>query len=69
MQAIVGEEIPKEVKNLFLYATVAARIVYGKNWKEKITPTKEQWLHKLIEFVELMSMMAKIRNQDENTVT
>lgn len=60
--ATIGAEILKKVKNVFLYATAAARLVYVKYWKEKISPTKEQWLHKLTEFA---SIVAKIRNWDE----
>uniref|UniRef100_A0A670IGS1 Reverse transcriptase domain-containing protein n=1 Tax=Podarcis muralis TaxID=64176 RepID=A0A670IGS1_PODMU len=60
---IVGDEIKKEDKVLFQYATTAARLLIAQNWKSQNTPSIEEWQTKLFEFVNLAKLTQKIRNQ------
>lgn len=64
--SITEGEIPKKVLNPFHYATAVARIMYAQRWKDKNSPTKEDWQNKLIEYVELAMLTVKLRNQDES---
>uniref|UniRef100_A0A670HV34 Reverse transcriptase domain-containing protein n=1 Tax=Podarcis muralis TaxID=64176 RepID=A0A670HV34_PODMU len=60
---IVGDEIKKEDKVLFQYATTAARLLIAQNWKSPNTPTIEEWQIKLFDFVSLAKLTQRIRNQ------
>lgn len=57
-----------KTNNLFLFAPAMARIAYVKMWKEKARLTKDQWLFKLIEFIESTNMTATIRNMDKKII-
>ena len=63
---IVGSEIPKKCKKVYMYAITAARILYAQRWKQEETPSKEEWLQKMMEFAEMAKLMATLRDQEEN---
>ena len=48
-----------------MYATTAARILIAKNWKSETLPTVEEWKMKLIEYMELAELTARLRDQRE----
>lgn len=41
---IVGSELPQQYRNLFVYATTAARMIFAQIWKEEEVRTREEWL-------------------------
>lgn len=62
---MTGKEIKKEDKNLFLYATTAARIMLAQNWKMEVIPTISDWQVKMINYAELAKITGRLRDQDE----
>lgn len=46
---IMGTDIPKNVRKIFLYATVAARMLIARNWKGDSILTKLEWQAKWLE--------------------
>lgn len=57
---IVPGSLKEEDKTLYLYATVAARLLIAKNWKSGIVPTKIEWLAKLLEYYNISKTMGEI---------
>lgn len=51
--------------NLFIFATTADRVLYAQKWKEGKVPIKEEWVLKLIGYVEMARLMVKIKDQNE----
>ncbi|CAI5768612.1 Hypothetical predicted protein [Podarcis lilfordi] len=47
---ILGQDIRKEKRTLFMYATTAARMLIAQNWKTGEIPSKEQWQEKLMNY-------------------
>lgn len=62
---MVGKEIKKEDKTLFLYATTAARIMLAQNWKLEVIPNISDWQVKMINYAELDRISGRLRDQDE----
>ena len=50
-----------------MYAITAAMILYTQRWKQEETPSKEEWLQKMMEFAEMAKLTATLRDQEENT--
>lgn len=62
---LIGKEIEKKDKNLFLYATTAARNMLAQNWKTDIIPNIMDWQVKMMDYAELARLSGKLRDQDE----
>ena len=60
LQGVVPRSLKKESKTLYLYATVAARLLIAKNWKSGVIPTKMEWLAKLLEYYNISKTMEEI---------
>ncbi|CAI5783900.1 Hypothetical predicted protein [Podarcis lilfordi] len=61
---IIGTELPKLYRNLFMYATTVARMLLAPKWKEAEVPAKEEWIQKPMEYAEMAKLTGRIRNQD-----
>lgn len=44
---------------------MAARIIFAQKWKQIDTPSLEDWIGKLINFIDLDSLTKYFRNQDK----
>ena len=43
----------KKIKYFFMYISVAVRLLWAQKWKSEDTPTREEFLKKLLNIVEL----------------
>ncbi|CAI5765507.1 Hypothetical predicted protein [Podarcis lilfordi] len=60
----IGKDLPKKLKNIFMYATTAARVLVAQGWKTEETPNKESWQEKLMDYAELAKLTYKLRDKD-----
>ena len=67
--SMTNEEIPSQDRVFFMYATTAARILLARTWKGEEIPTVEEWQMKLMDYMELAELTARIRDQREEKVS
>ena len=59
--SIIDKEIPNKLKEVFLYAVAAARLVVAKGWKQQEAPNVVDWQIKLQELAEMALLTNSIR--------
>uniref|UniRef100_A0A803SQ31 Reverse transcriptase zinc-binding domain-containing protein n=1 Tax=Anolis carolinensis TaxID=28377 RepID=A0A803SQ31_ANOCA len=52
---------------LFTYIITAARIVYARVWRQKVTPTKDQWLEKMLDIMNMDELTSRIATMQLKT--
>lgn len=62
-----GSKNVKNVKEIFLYATAAARMLTAMNWKGEKVPTKVDWQNKLLESAEMAQMTKRLRGNTKQS--
>lgn len=52
----MGKPTKRKHESLFLYVTMAARVLYAQRWKDTQILTTEEWVMKLMELAEMAKL-------------
>ena len=62
---IFDKDIPMQSREVFLYATAAARILVAKGWKEQEVPRIIDWQVKVHEYAEMAQLTNSLRGKSK----
>lgn len=66
---IFGDEIPSKYGKIVFYMVSLAWICYAQKWKCSDIPTKEDWMIKLYDGIEMDKLTQTLRNENKGKLT